>query len=118
MSDSWLIFETSGRVGRVGVAIDGQVVADAVLDETRRHARDLAATTGRLLSETGLTPNTVRGVMVSVGPGSFTGLRVGIMSAKAFAYATGSGFVAVPTEFRLGLRITSNVLLMRIVCDK
>ena len=97
MSDSWLIFETSGRVGRVGVAIDGQVVADAVLDETRRHARDLAATTGRLLSETGLTPNTVRGVMVSVGPGSFTGLRVGIMSAKAFAYATGSEFVAVPT---------------------
>ena len=97
MSDSWLIIESSGRVGRVGVVVDHRIVVEASLDETRRHARDLAATTGRLLSEAGLTPSTVHGVMVSVGPGSFTGLRVGIMSAKAFAYATGCELIAVPT---------------------
>ena len=44
MSESWLILETSGRVGKVGLARGGAVVRAVNLDDTRRHARDLAAT--------------------------------------------------------------------------
>lgn len=97
MPKNWIIFETSSRVGRIGLATAGRIVAEAKLDETRRHARDLASTTEQLLSEAGLKPASIHGVMVSAGPGSFTGLRVGIMAAKAFAYATGCKLVAVPT---------------------
>lgn len=97
MPDAWLILETSGRVGKVGLARGGGVVRAADLDDTRRHARDLAATVDAVLKAESLTPAELTGVMASRGPGSYTGLRVGLMSAKALAYATGCGLVAVDT---------------------
>lgn len=92
-----LILETSARVGLVGLAVDGTVVSERALDETRRHARDLAPAVAALLAGAGLIPSDIRQVAVSIGPGSFTGLRVGLASAKAFAYAVGCDLVAVPT---------------------
>jgi tRNA threonylcarbamoyladenosine biosynthesis protein TsaB len=97
VSEPWLILETSGRVGRVGLVRDGGVVQSALLDETRRHARDLAPTIQSLLHREGLSPKDVHGVMVGIGPGSYTGLRVGVTSAKVFAYALGCRLVPVPT---------------------
>jgi tRNA threonylcarbamoyladenosine biosynthesis protein TsaB len=97
MPDSWLILETSGRIARVGLARSGSVVRSVSLDDTRRHARDLAATVGQLLSAESLSPSELSGVMVSRGPGSYTGLRVGLMSAKALAYTTGCKLIAVDT---------------------
>lgn len=97
MPENWLIVETSGRAGAVGLARGGAVARQVSLDEGRRHARDLAAAVGGMLDAEGLTPADVNGVMASIGPGSYTGLRVGLMSAKAFAYAAGCRLVAVPT---------------------
>ena len=96
MDEPWLLLETSGRGGRVGLAAGG-AVTQAPLDPARRHNRDLAPAAAELLAAAGLAPKQLRGVMVSVGPGSYTGLRVGVMSAKALAYATGCRLVAVPT---------------------
>ncbi len=96
MGEPALLIETSGRGGLVGLAAGGQL-RERPLDPARRHARDLASAVADLLAEAGLKPADVRRVAVGVGPGSFTGLRVGIMSAKAFAYATGCELVAVPT---------------------
>jgi tRNA threonylcarbamoyladenosine biosynthesis protein TsaB len=97
MSEPWLLLETSGRGGRVGLSRGEQVVRRADLDPARRHNRDLAPTAAALLDAEQLRPNELSGVMVSVGPGSYTGLRVGVMSAKMLAYATGCRLVAVPT---------------------
>ena len=96
MDEPALLIETSGRGGRVGLAV-GDTLRERPLDPARRHARDLAPAVQELLTEAGLKPRDVRRVGVSVGPGSFTGLRVGVMSAKAFAFATGCELVAVPT---------------------
>jgi tRNA threonylcarbamoyladenosine biosynthesis protein TsaB len=97
MGEPWLLIETSGRGGQVGVAVGGVVARRADLDPARRHNRDLAPTATRLLGQAGVGFRELHGVMVSVGPGSYTGLRVGVMSAKAVAYATGCRLVAVPT---------------------
>lgn len=97
MSESWLILETSGRACRVGLSRAGAVVSSLVLDDTRRHARDLASSVDRILKAESLKPTDVAGMMVGRGPGSYTGLRVGLMSAKAFAYATGCHLIAVET---------------------
>ena len=97
MPDSWLVLETSGRVARVGLARGGAVVRAVELSDTRRHARDLAPTVKAMLEAESLAPADLTGIMVSRGPGSYTGLRVGLMSAKALAYATGCKLVAVDT---------------------
>lgn len=92
-----LILETSGRIGQVAVAEGASVLAERRLDETRRHARDLAPAVQELHRERNWKPKDIDAVIVSLGPGSYTGLRVGVMSAKAFAYATGCRLVGVET---------------------
>src|ERR1700723_1491710 len=63
----------------------------------RRHARDLAPAVAELLTGQGWRPGDLHGVIVSRGPGSYTGLRVGIMSAKTLAFATGCALLAIDT---------------------
>jgi tRNA threonylcarbamoyladenosine biosynthesis protein TsaB len=92
-----LIVETSGQAGKVAVAEGATLACERVLDETRRHARDLAPAVAELLTALSWKPVDVDCVIVSRGPGSYTGLRVGIMAAKMFAYATGATLVAVDT---------------------
>lgn len=100
----FLIIETSGRVGCVALAEGPAVVAVQHLDEARRHARDLAPVTADLLCERGWTPRDLSGVLVSLGPGSYTGLRVGVMSAKTLAYATGCALIGVSTFAAIALQ--------------
>lgn len=97
MDGNWLVLETSGRAAKLGFARGGAIVRAVQLDDARRHARDLAATVDGFLKADGLTPRDLTGVVVSRGPGSYTGLRVGLISAKALAYATGCALVAVDT---------------------
>src|SRR5262245_32159459 len=97
MGPRLLLLETSGRVGQVGLAADGRLLAGRRLSETHRHARDLAPTVAALFREFAWKPADVQAVVVSRGPGSYTGLRVGVMTAKAFAYATGCRLLALDT---------------------
>ncbi|MDB5305801.1 MAG: tsaB [Gemmataceae bacterium] len=117
MSENWLLIETSGRAGRVGLARGGAVVRAVTLDETRRHARDLAAVVGSVLGADGLRPADLTGVMVSVGPGSYTGLRVGVISAKALAYATGCQLVPVPTFAAIALQAPAEARHIWVIAD-
>lgn len=97
MTGNWLILETSGPVGQVGLARGGAVIRVTQLDPARRHARDLAPTVAAVLTAEGLRPTDLEGVMVGRGPGSYTGLRVGLISAKTLAYATGCALIPVDT---------------------
>jgi tRNA threonylcarbamoyladenosine biosynthesis protein TsaB len=97
MAETWLILETSGRGAKIGLARNGAVVQSVSLDDTRRHARDLAATVDRFLKAESLVPRDLTGVMVGRGPGSYTGLRVGVISAKALTFAIGCKLIAVDT---------------------
>ena len=67
------------------------------LDPARRSARTLAPGIRHLLADAGWTPRDVALVAVSIGPGSFTGLRLGVMTAKAFAYAVGAPVLGIGT---------------------
>jgi tRNA threonylcarbamoyladenosine biosynthesis protein TsaB len=92
-----LILETSGRVGEVGVAVGPTPAALRRLDAAQRHARDLAPAVAELLHGQGWRARDLDAVLVSRGPGSYTGLRVGVMSAKALAYAAGCALLLVDT---------------------
>jgi tRNA threonylcarbamoyladenosine biosynthesis protein TsaB len=92
-----LMVETSGRNGFVAVAEGPTLLAVRRLEEARRHARDLAPATIELLTAQGWKARDLNGVVVSLGPGSYTGLRVGVMSAKTLAYAVGCALIGVET---------------------
>ena len=92
-----LAIETSGRVGSVAVAVDGEAVAAEHFSHGLRHAAGLVPIIDRLCAAQGWRPGDVEEVYVSAGPGSFTGLRVGVTVAKSLAFATGARVVAVPS---------------------
>jgi tRNA threonylcarbamoyladenosine biosynthesis protein TsaB len=92
-----LLLETSGRAGWAAVAEGPSLRGERRLDEARRHARDLAPAVAGLLAAQGWRPRDLHAVVVGRGPGSYTGLRVGVMSAKALAYAVGCALLGVET---------------------
>jgi tRNA threonylcarbamoyladenosine biosynthesis protein TsaB len=112
-----LILETSGRVGRVAVALGDQLGPQRVLEASRRHARDLAPAIRELCHECSWRVRDLYGVIVSRGPGSYTGLRVGIMTAKTIAYATGCKLFAIDTFAAIAAAAPTNAATVDVVSD-
>lgn len=92
-----LLLETSGPVGYVGLGTGRQLAGRAKLDRSRQHTRDLMPQCQRLFAEARWKPGDVDGIAVSAGPGSYTGLRVGMMTGKTLAYALSKPLVSIPT---------------------
>jgi tRNA threonylcarbamoyladenosine biosynthesis protein TsaB len=92
-----LAIETSCRRGSVTLGRGQALVASARLDEQRRHAVELMPAIDRLCREHYLQPAALGQIYISIGPGSFTGLRIAVTTAKVLARVTGAKLVAVPT---------------------
>lgn len=90
-----LALETSGMAGSLAAFEDNSLVGEVDLDPTRRTAQTLAPALQKLLGEIGWQSTDVELVVVTQGPGSFTGLRIGVTTAKTFAYATGCAILGV-----------------------
>ena len=92
-----LAIETSARTGSLAAVQDGRVLAEDHFPHGLKHAAEIIPRLDALCHGQGWLPRDVGEVYVSVGPGSFTGLRIGITLAKTLAFATGARLVAVPT---------------------
>jgi tRNA threonylcarbamoyladenosine biosynthesis protein TsaB len=78
--------------------LDGErVVAEISSDEARVHSERLLPAVDRLLELASVSLDAVGAFAVSIGPGSFTGLRIGLATVKAFAFDETRPVVAVPT---------------------
>ncbi len=117
MNPRLLLLETSQPVGLVALAAGDQLGAVRRLDETRRHARDLAPTVAELLAAEDWRPRDLDGVVVGSGPGSYTGLRVGMMSAKALAFATGCALLTVPTFDAIARQAPAECGKLHVIAD-
>jgi tRNA threonylcarbamoyladenosine biosynthesis protein TsaB len=89
-----LAIDSSLAVGSVAALFNG-VVAEERLPVAGEHARRLAAAIDALATGLGWSPRATEVVAVVRGPGSFTGLRVGVATAKAIAWATGATLIGV-----------------------
>jgi tRNA threonylcarbamoyladenosine biosynthesis protein TsaB len=112
-----LLLETSGRAGQVALARGDAVLAVRALDAARRHARDLAPALVAMLAEQKWKARELEAVFVSRGPGSYTGLRVGIMSAKMLAYATGCGLLGIETFAAIAAQVPADAERLDVLAD-
>ena len=92
-----LLIETATQVCSVALSNDNNVVARRESDSPNAHSSHLAVFVDEILKECGLMPSDLDAVCVSSGPGSYTGLRIGVSSAKGLCYALGKPLLAVPT---------------------
>lgn len=90
-----LCIETGTDICSVGIARDGELLSLRESDEGRDHARKVALFVDELLRETGVAPEDLDAVAVGKGPGSYTGLRIGVSFAKGLCYGLGKPLLAV-----------------------
>lgn len=89
--------ETSTPVCSVALAQEGELLAEYRLNVRNAHARVLPKAVEGLLADASLKMNDLGGIAVSNGPGSFTGLRIGLSFAKGLGLGLNIPFAAVPT---------------------
>ncbi len=89
--------ETSGDLCGCAVAEDGRFVGQMVADVPGMHVEKLVHLIGNLLQEISVGIGGLDGVAVSLGPGSFTGLRIGLGTAKGICFGSGLPLAGVPT---------------------
>ena len=92
-----LAVDTATTWQSVAVLDGTEVLARSDQDAAGAHAKWLVPTIDRVLRANGLTLASLDGLAVSIGPGSFTGLRVGLATMQGFRAVTGLPLVAVPT---------------------
>ena len=90
-----LCIETGTDICSAGIARDGELLSLRESAEGRDHARKIAVFVDELLRETGIAPEDLDAVAVGKGPGSYTGLRIGVSFAKGLCYALQIPLVAV-----------------------
>ena len=90
-----LCIETGTDICSVGIAKDGELLSLRESDEGRDHARKVGVFVDELLRETGIVPDDLDAVAVGKGPGSYTGLRIGVSFAKGLCYGLQKPLVAV-----------------------
>lgn len=89
--------ETATTICSVALVKDGNTMAIRESGGNREHSAALTGYIAEVFAEAGLTYGQIDAVAVSMGPGSYTGLRIGVSSAKGLCYATDKPFIAIDT---------------------
>ena len=92
-----LAFETSAKAASVAFLEDGKLLAESYQNTGLTHSQTLMVMAQDMLSQLGLTPADVDIMAVAAGPGSFTGVRIGVAAAKGFAWGREIPCCAVST---------------------
>ena len=89
--------DTSTSCGSVGLIDDGEVISDYLLNVPVTHSQRLLGAIEFVLKEAGHQIENLDGWAIALGPGSFTGLRIGVSTVKGLAFATGKPVTGVST---------------------
>ena len=92
-----ILIETSTSLCSTALVEEGRIVCERISDEPRAHASKTALFISDMLSEKGLKVSDCDAVAVSKGPGSYTGLRVGVSTAKGLCFGAGIPMISVGT---------------------
>lgn len=100
-----LTIDTSTTTNSVALTIDGRLFAEYLVNPDRAHSSSLMSGLDQVMASAGLSINALDVIGVTQGPGSFTGLRVGIATAKGLALAAGKPVVAFSSLAMLAMNL-------------
>ena len=89
--------ETSGLVGSIAVCDGNKVVGKKTYGKNFSHGKEIVSSLESIFNEINWDPSDIDLIAVSIGPGSYTGLRIGVTCAKTLAYGLGKPVIDVPT---------------------
>ena len=113
-----LAIDTSGTQGSIALFDGSKLLFERILTTSGpRHAQTLPAEVSDALAVNKLPPSEIRAVAVSIGPGSFTGLRVGLTFAKTFAWLNDARLVAVDTLRAIAQQVPPDIEYVTAVID-
>jgi tRNA threonylcarbamoyladenosine biosynthesis protein TsaB len=107
-----LNIETSTRVCSVALAVDGKTIALQESNTESSHARQITVFAEQIMYKSGLTFQDLDAIAVSKGPGSFTGLRIGVSTAKGFCYSLDKPLISVGT-----LKSLANGMILKLTAE-
>ena len=109
--------ETATRAASVAVVADGKILAETVRESPQSFSETLMPQVEEVIKVSGSFQK-LDAVAVSIGPGSFTGLRIGLATAKALAYAWGIKIIGVPTLLAMSYNFPAAKVLPLIDAQK
>ena len=92
-----LAFETSSNICSIAIVKGNKILSSINEFAPRKHSEILPELTKKVLKDNGLTFGSIDGIALSIGPGSFTGLRIGLGFSKGIAYARSLPIIPVPS---------------------
>ena len=102
-----LAIETATMCGSVALMSGDHCLAEISIDTATTHSRRLIQQVDKVMRETAMDWDGIDAISVSLGPGSFTGLRIGLSTAKGLCLATDLPLLGVPTLDGLARQITA-----------
>lgn len=106
-----LSLETSTTVCSVALHNNGKLMASAEIHKEQSHASKLAVLIDQVVKLSDTPMSAVQAIAVSEGPGSYTGLRIGVSTAKGLCFALGIPLLSVGTLLLLAKQIQSKAIL-------
>lgn len=107
-----LAIDTSAGTSVAIVDLNGGILAEHSSPDTRRHAEVIGHLIRDCLVDSGAAVTDLSGVVAGMGPGPFTGLRVGIAAARAFAFGAGKQVVPIVSHDAIAYRAAGPVLVV------
>ena len=113
-----LNIETTTEVCSVALSNNGVLIELMESDEEKAHASKLTPLIQLILKKNNITPQQLDAVAVSKGPGSYTGLRIGVSVAKGLCYSLNKPLIAVSTLQTLSWKVTQTYQKNNLLSDK
>ncbi len=112
-----VVLDTSTGRAAIALATDAGAVLIANTETGRRHGRDMIPTLKRILASAAIRADEVGAIAVGLGPGSYTGLRVGITAAKTLAYVTGAPLIGLDSLHVIARNAPPDALRVSVIAD-
>ena len=112
-----LAVDTSATAASVAVAEENKLIGEFSINTALTHSQTLMPMVDELLNNTGLSVNDINAVAVNAGPGSFTGVRIGVAAVKGIAFPKNLPCVSVSTLESMAYNMLGNDCIVCSVMD-